>query len=161
MLTGRPARCIRNAFADDLIASGLPPVAFPAQMSVTAPLQDTGDRELTLLFAGQSVAFSRDTNAGALVEAIAEETGRRLGYGWGVKERTVEMLKSGQGFARVGARPRGRFRFLRPPCLLLAVLSYSAAIRTGTGFGSNDCLGPSPASKTRVASSCRTPNHSA
>jgi hypothetical protein len=46
---------------------------------VTSPLQDTGDRELTLLFAGQSAALGRDTNAAALVEAIAEETTRRLG----------------------------------------------------------------------------------
>ena len=78
MLTGRPARYIRNALADDLIASGLPPVSFPAQMSVTAPLQDTGDRELTMLFAGQSAALGRDMNAAALVEEIAQETGRRL-----------------------------------------------------------------------------------
>src|SRR5436305_15051606 len=78
MLTGRPARYIRNALADDLIASGLAPVAFPAQRSVTAPLQDTGDRDLTLLFAGQSAALGRDMPAAALVEAIAEETGRRL-----------------------------------------------------------------------------------
>jgi nitronate monooxygenase len=60
MLTGRPARYIRNALADDLIASGLPPVAFPGQMSLTSPLQDTGDREMTLLFAGQSAALGRD-----------------------------------------------------------------------------------------------------
>jgi nitronate monooxygenase len=78
MLTGRPARYIRNALADDLMASGLPPVSFPAQMSVTAPLQETGDRELTLLFAGQSAALGRDTNAAALVESLAEETSRRL-----------------------------------------------------------------------------------
>ena len=78
MLTGRPARYIRNALADDLIASGLPPIAFPAQMSVTSPLQDTGDRELTLLFAGQSAPLGRDMPAAALVEAIAEEAGRRL-----------------------------------------------------------------------------------
>ena len=38
MLTGRPARYIRNRLADDLITSGLEPVAFPAQMSLTAPL---------------------------------------------------------------------------------------------------------------------------
>jgi nitronate monooxygenase len=81
MLTGRPARYIKNALADDLIASGLPPVAFPAQMSLTAPLQETGDRELTLLFAGQSAPLGRDMDAGALVEAIAEEAGRRLGVG--------------------------------------------------------------------------------
>jgi nitronate monooxygenase len=79
MLTGRPARYMRNALTDDLIASGLPPVAFPAQMSLTAPLQETGDREMTLLFAGQSAALGRDIGAGALVEAVAEEAGRRLG----------------------------------------------------------------------------------
>src|SRR5437764_1453068 len=79
MLTGRPARYIRNALADDLIASGIPPVAFPAQMSVTAPLQDTGDREMTLLFAGQSAALGRDTNDGALWRRWP----RRRGGGWG------------------------------------------------------------------------------
>ena len=78
MLTGRPARYMRNALTDDLIASGLPPIAFPAQMSVTAPLQETGDREVTLLFAGQSAPLGRDMNATALVEAIAEETTLRL-----------------------------------------------------------------------------------
>src|SRR3982750_2473805 len=66
MLSGRPARYTPNALPGDLIASGLPPVAFPAQMSVTAPLQDPGDRELTLLFAGQSAALGRDTNDGGL-----------------------------------------------------------------------------------------------
>jgi len=81
MLTGRPARYIRNALADDLIASALPPVAFPAQMSVTAPLQETGDREMTLLFAGQSAPLGRDMPAAALVEAVVEEAGRRLGVG--------------------------------------------------------------------------------
>jgi nitronate monooxygenase len=78
MLTGRPARYIRNRLADDLIASGLAPVSFPAQLSLTAPLEKTGDRELTLLLAGQSAALAKDTNAAALVESIAEETSRRL-----------------------------------------------------------------------------------
>jgi len=78
MLTGRPARYLRNALTDDLIASALPPVAFPAQLSLTGPLEQTGDREMTLLLAGQSAAMGRDTSAGALVEAVAEEAGRRL-----------------------------------------------------------------------------------
>ncbi len=52
-------------------------------MSVAAPLQDTGDREMTLLFAGQSAALGRDMSAGALVEAVAGEAGRRLGVGGG------------------------------------------------------------------------------
>jgi nitronate monooxygenase len=78
MITGRPARYIRNRLTDDLIASGLEPIAFPAQLSLTAPLGATGDRELTALFAGQSTALARDTTAAELVHALAEETTRRL-----------------------------------------------------------------------------------
>jgi nitronate monooxygenase len=78
MITGRPARYIRNRLADDLIASGLEPVSFPAQLSLTAPLEAAGDREFTLLLAGQSAALAKDTNAAALVESLAEETSRRL-----------------------------------------------------------------------------------
>ena len=78
MITGRPARYMRNKLTDELIASGLEPVAFPAQLSLTAPLGATGDREVTALFAGQSAALAKDTNAAALVESLAEETSRRL-----------------------------------------------------------------------------------
>jgi nitronate monooxygenase len=78
MITGRPARYIRNKLTDDLIASGLEPVAFPGQLSLTAPLGATGDRELTALFAGQSAALARDTTAAELVHSLAEETTRRL-----------------------------------------------------------------------------------
>jgi nitronate monooxygenase len=77
-ITGRPARYIRNKLTDDLIASGLKPVAFPAQLSLTAPLGATGDRELTALFAGQSAALARDTTAAELVLSLAEDTTRRL-----------------------------------------------------------------------------------
>ncbi len=78
MITGRPARYIRNRLSDDLIASGLEPVSFPAQLSLTAPLEKSDDREFTILLAGQSAALGKDTNAGALVESLAEETSRRL-----------------------------------------------------------------------------------
>ena len=78
MITGRPARYIRNKLTDDLVASGLRTVPFPAQMSLTGPLGATGDRELTALFSGQSVALTRDTTAAALVESLAAETSRRL-----------------------------------------------------------------------------------
>jgi nitronate monooxygenase len=78
MITGRPARYIRNRLSDDLIASGLEPVSFPAQLSLTAPFETSGDREFTILLAGQSVALAKDTNAAALVESLAEETSRRL-----------------------------------------------------------------------------------
>jgi nitronate monooxygenase len=78
MITGRPARYIRNKLSDDLIASGLEPVSFPAQLSLIAPLETTGDREFTILLAGQSVALVKETTAAALVESLAEETSRRL-----------------------------------------------------------------------------------
>jgi nitronate monooxygenase len=78
MITGRPARYITNRLANDLIASGLEPVSFPAQYSMIAPLGQTGDGELTPLFAGQSVAMGRDTTAAELVEALADSTSRRL-----------------------------------------------------------------------------------
>ena len=78
VITGRPARYIRNRLTDDLIASGLEPVAFPAQLSLTNPLGATGDRELTALFAGQSAPLTRDTNASTLIETLAEDTSRRL-----------------------------------------------------------------------------------
>jgi nitronate monooxygenase len=78
MITGRPARYIRNGLTDDLIASGLEPVSFPAQLTLTGPLGATGDKELTALFAGQSAALARDTDAATLVEALAEETSLRL-----------------------------------------------------------------------------------
>jgi len=79
VITGRPARYIRNKLTDDLIASGLEPVAFPAQLSLTAPLGLTGDRDLTALFAGQSAALAKDTTAAVLVESLAEATSRCLG----------------------------------------------------------------------------------
>ena len=78
MITGRPARYIRNKLTDDLIASGLAPVPFPAQLSLTAPLNATADRELAALFAGQSAALNRHTSAAQLVESLAAETSRRL-----------------------------------------------------------------------------------
>ena len=78
MITGRPARYMKNKLTDDLIGSGLEPVSFPAQLSLTAPLGATGDREVTALFAGQSAALTNDTHAAALVETLAEETSRRL-----------------------------------------------------------------------------------
>jgi nitronate monooxygenase len=78
MITGRPARYMKNKLVEDLLASELRPVAFPAQLSLTAPLGNTGDRELTALFAGQSAALARDTTAGSLVESLAEATSECL-----------------------------------------------------------------------------------
>jgi hypothetical protein len=43
------------------------------------PLGEAGDPEWTPLFAGQSAALTRDTNAAELVERLAADTTRRLG----------------------------------------------------------------------------------
>jgi nitronate monooxygenase len=78
MITGRPTRYIRNRLTDDLVASGLKSVPFPAQLSLTVPLGATGARELTALFSGQSAALAKDTTAAKQVEALAAEATRRL-----------------------------------------------------------------------------------
>ena len=78
MISGRPARYIRNRLVDELVGTGLKPLPIPAQLSLTLPLADTGDRELMPLFSGQSAALARDTNATELVERLAEETAQRL-----------------------------------------------------------------------------------
>lgn len=78
MITGRPARYMKNKLVEDLLASDLRPVPFPGQYSLTAPLGNTGDRELTALFAGQSAALARDTTAAALVDFLAEATSECL-----------------------------------------------------------------------------------
>lgn len=77
-ITGRPARYIRNRLTDDLITSGLKPVAFPAQLSLTAPLGATGDKQWTALFSGQSAGLAKDTKAANLVQSLAEEASQRL-----------------------------------------------------------------------------------
>ena len=46
MITGRPARYVKNKLIEDLLASGLRSVEFPAQLSLTAPLGNTGDGNL-------------------------------------------------------------------------------------------------------------------
>jgi nitronate monooxygenase len=78
MISGRPARFVRNRLVDDLVGSGLQPLPLPAQLSLTSPLGDSGDREWTALFSGQSAALAKDTNAAELVGRLAVETTRRL-----------------------------------------------------------------------------------
>jgi nitronate monooxygenase len=78
LISGRPARWIRNRLVDELVGSGLKPLPIPAQLSLTMPLGETGDRDLTPLFCGQSAALTRDTNATDLVQRLAEETAQRL-----------------------------------------------------------------------------------
>ena len=78
LISGRPARYIKNKLVDDLVASGLKPLPIPAQLSLTFPLGAAGDRDFAVLLSGQSAALAKDTNATELVERLVEETGRRL-----------------------------------------------------------------------------------
>ena len=78
LVSGRPSRYIRNALIDDLVGSGLEPLPIPMQFSIVAPLGRSGRKELTALFAGQSVALAKDRPAAELVTSLAEETTRRL-----------------------------------------------------------------------------------
>ncbi len=78
MISGRPARYIRNKLLDGLVASGLKPLPIPAQLSLTLPLGQTGDRELTPLFAGQSASLVRHRKAADLVAGLASDALGRL-----------------------------------------------------------------------------------
>jgi len=78
VISGRPARYIKNKLIDDLTASGLKPLPIPSQLSLTFPLGAGGDREFAVLLSGQSAALAKDTNATELVERLAEETTGRL-----------------------------------------------------------------------------------
>ena len=74
VMTGRPARFIKNRLIEDLSRNGLFPLSFPAQSDLTQPLEKTGDHEFMSLYAGQSVALTRDMPASELVALLAEET---------------------------------------------------------------------------------------
>jgi nitronate monooxygenase len=78
MISGRPARYIRNRLTEELVGSGLKPLPIPAQLSLAMPLAESGDRELTPLFSGQSCALTRETSATEFVQRLAEETTQRL-----------------------------------------------------------------------------------
>jgi nitronate monooxygenase len=78
VISGRPARYIRNKLLDDLVDSGLKPLPLPKQLSLTLPLGSSGDREMTALFSGQSAGLVRHTTAADLVETLAADALRRL-----------------------------------------------------------------------------------
>jgi nitronate monooxygenase len=78
VISGRPARYIRNRLLDDLVSSGLEPLPIPMQLSLTLPLGQSGDREMTPLFSGQSASLVRHTTAADLVQSLAEDALRRL-----------------------------------------------------------------------------------
>jgi nitronate monooxygenase len=78
VISGRPARFIRNRLIDDLSGPGAEPLPFPAQASLTHPLAASGDRDVTALYAGQSGALTRALPAGELVRILAGEAEERL-----------------------------------------------------------------------------------
>ncbi len=78
VVTGRPARIIKNRLIDELTDSAAEPLPFPAQWSLTFPLEASGDRDVTGLLAGQAVALTRDMPAADLVRTLAAETSQRL-----------------------------------------------------------------------------------
>ncbi len=78
VVSGRTARFIKNRLIEDLSRSEVEPLPFPAQWSLTLPLEATGDREVTALYAGQSVALTREMPAADLVQTIAAETRQRF-----------------------------------------------------------------------------------
>jgi nitronate monooxygenase len=78
VVSGRPARFVKNRLIEDLSAHGVEPLPFPAQLNLTLPLEATGDGEVTGLYAGQSVALTRELPAADLVRTLVEETSQRL-----------------------------------------------------------------------------------
>lgn len=45
VVSGRPARFIKNRLIEELSRPGAEPLPFPAQMSLTYPLEASGDRD--------------------------------------------------------------------------------------------------------------------
>jgi len=79
LISGRPARYMRNRLVEDLVASGLKPLPIPAQLSLTWPLGESGDRDWAVLLCGQSAALTKNIAAATeLVQRLAEETTARL-----------------------------------------------------------------------------------
>ena len=78
VVSGHPARLIPNRLVEELIRSGAEPLPFPAQWSLTLPLEENDDHDFLGLLAGQSVAMTREMSAASLVQTLATETSQRL-----------------------------------------------------------------------------------
>ena len=83
LISGRPARAIRNRLLDGLRSHEADAVAYPAQLALTAPLRqrsaDQDDDAFASLWAGQAAALARPMPAAALVEALVRDARRILG----------------------------------------------------------------------------------
>ena len=76
VVSGLPARFVKNRLIEELTEPGVEPLPFPAQMAFMAPLEDTGDGAVAPLYSGQSAHLTREMAAADLVSTLAEETNR-------------------------------------------------------------------------------------
>ena len=74
VMSGRNARSIKTRLIEDLTQQHVNPLPFPAQYSWTLPLEKTGDKDFLELFAGQSIALTREMPAADLVRTLVDET---------------------------------------------------------------------------------------
>ena len=73
-MSGRTARSLKTRLIESISRDDLEPLPFPAQYSLTLPFEATEDGDYLELFAGQSVAMTREMAAADLVETLAMET---------------------------------------------------------------------------------------
>jgi nitronate monooxygenase len=74
VMSGRTARSLRTRLIEELTQENLDPLPFPAQYSWTLPFETTNDQDFLELFAGQSIALTREMPAAELVRTLVEET---------------------------------------------------------------------------------------
>lgn len=73
LVSGKPARVIPNKLVNDLAEVEGGPMPFPAQYSLTKPLEASGNGELAQLYAGQGAALTREAPAEDLVAQLAAD----------------------------------------------------------------------------------------
>jgi nitronate monooxygenase len=78
--SGRPARALRNRATTEL---GRPPLPFPAQLSLAAPLgaaaAERGSSELLAMWAGQAAPLAETVGAAEVIERMSADAARILG----------------------------------------------------------------------------------
>jgi len=75
LISGKPARMLRNRFIDELKDAEALTAPFPAQMAITGPLlRGSADPDFLPMLAGQAAALSREMAAGDLVRMLTTET---------------------------------------------------------------------------------------
>jgi nitronate monooxygenase len=82
LFTGKHARALRTRLSEELRAAEKDVLAYPLQLSLTAPLRrDTGTGDISdvlAMWSGQAAGLTRETAAGELVRRLAEETAAAL-----------------------------------------------------------------------------------